>query len=60
MDRYLYAMIDAYGLCWVIRDGETEKVPGLPSLLREGWRPVRETPAFGASYILILLERESS
>ena len=61
MERYLYAMIDAFGTCWIIRDGGTEKVPGLPSLMLQGWRPVRETPwhsSAGLGYILILLERE--
>lgn len=61
MDRYLYAMIDAFGRCWVITDEGTEKVTGLPSLLREGWHPVRETPIFvsaGSGYTLILLERD--
>jgi hypothetical protein len=59
-DRYLYAMIDVYGGCWVINDNATEKVEGLPSLMRQGWKPVRETPyvpATGNSYILILFER---
>ena len=56
---YLYAMIDVMGVCWVIRDGGTEKVHGLPTLLGDGWRPVRETPfVSGGAYILILLERE--
>jgi hypothetical protein len=56
----LYAMINTFGECWVVRDGTTEKVEGLPWLLRQGWKPVRETPfvpSTGASYILIYLER---
>jgi hypothetical protein len=60
-DKYLYAIVDEYGSCWVIRDGTTEKVEGLPSLMREGWRPIRETPyphAPGRLYILICFERE--
>jgi hypothetical protein len=59
-DNYLYAIINEYGECWVIRDGTTEKVTGLPSLMREGWRPVRETPFVGertSTYILICFER---
>jgi hypothetical protein len=62
MDRYLYVMIDVFGTCWVVKDGDTEKVKGLPDLLRKGWRPVRETPIFqntGTAYTLILLEREN-
>jgi hypothetical protein len=60
-DNYLYAIINENGTCWVINDGGTEKVAGLPSLMREGWKPVRETPYLGenamAAYILILFER---
>ena len=60
-DQYLYAMIDEHGSCWVVVDGGTEKVAGLPSLLREGWKPVRETPfiseRMSGLYILICLER---
>ena len=58
MDRFLYVLLDTMGRCWAIRVGETEKVAGLPSLLREGWRPVRETPVHGVAYALILLERD--
>jgi hypothetical protein len=60
-DKYLYAMLSTYGECWTVTDGGTEKVDGLPSLMRQGWRPVRETPFVqhtGQSYILIVLERE--
>jgi hypothetical protein len=60
-DKYLYAIIDEHGTCWVIRENTTEKVEGLPSLMREGWRPVRETPFVGETaftYILICFERE--
>jgi hypothetical protein len=60
-DKYLYAMIDAFGACWTVIDGGTEKVEGLPSLMRQGWRPLRETAfhnSAGTGYILILLERE--
>ena len=59
--KYLYVMIDCRGICWAVRDGGTERVAGLASLLEEGWRPVRETPFyynFVVSYILILLERD--
>jgi hypothetical protein len=60
-DQHLYAIIDEYGTCWVIQDGGTEKVRGLPWLMRQGWRPVRETPFVpnsGSDYILIYFERE--
>jgi hypothetical protein len=60
-DKYLYAILDEYGHCWTVTDGGTEKMDGLPSLMREGWRPVRETafhPTAGTGYILIVLERE--
>ncbi len=59
-DQYIYAIIDPNGHCWVVRDGSTEKAVGLPSLLREGWKPIRETPfvpAAGSEYMLICLER---
>lgn len=60
-DRYLYAIIDEHGSCWVVVDNGTEKSAGLPSLLREGWKPIRETPFVsdrnGFVYILICLER---
>ena len=62
MDRFLYAILDAFGACWVVTDSGTEKVAGLPWLMRQGWRPIRETPLIqsaGASYVLILLERET-
>ena len=59
MDRYLYVLLDTFGRCWVIKDGETEKVAGLPSLLREGWKPLRETPFDTQTYMLIVLERDS-
>jgi hypothetical protein len=58
-DHYLYAILDTSGRCWVVRDGATEKVAGLPSLMREGRQPIRETPfvpAAGSEYILICLE----
>jgi hypothetical protein len=61
MTSYLYVLIDPFGRCWAIRDGETERLAGVPSLLHEGWRPIRETPfpqATGTSYILILFERD--
>ena len=61
MKQYLYAILDEYGKCWVVKDDATEKVRGLPSLLAEGWHPVRETPFVGDTtdtYILILLERD--
>jgi hypothetical protein len=60
-DRYLYAIIDEYGTCRVVNDGGTEKVNGLPWLMRQGWKPLRETPFVGdkstLTYILILFER---
>lgn len=58
--EYLYVVIDCSGNCWAIGDNDTERLPGLASLLNEGWRPVRETPFCpdtGTAYILILLER---
>jgi hypothetical protein len=60
-DKYLYVMIDSYGKCWALTDGGTEKVEGLPSLIRQGYRPLRETPfhnSTGVGYMLIVLERE--
>jgi hypothetical protein len=61
MDKYLYAIIDENGACWVINDGGTERVEGLPWLLRQGWKPLRETPYVSdramSTYILICLER---
>lgn len=61
-DRFLYAILDTNGKCWVILDNDTRKAEGLPSLFREGWRPVRETPFFGHNsmnpYVLVLLERD--
>ena len=63
MDRYLYVLLDTFGKCWVIKDGETEKVAGLPSLMREGWKPLRRdhrsSPPSGKTYMLIVLERDS-
>lgn len=38
-------------------DGDEDCVFVLPRLLREGWRPVRETP-IGDSYALVLLSKE--
>lgn len=57
-DKYLYAIIDALGTCWIIVDGHTEKVQGLPWLIRQGWKPIRETPYMISGYILIFLERD--
>jgi hypothetical protein len=62
MDRFLYVMLDSSGRCWAVTDGGTEKIAGLPWLLRQGWKPIRETPLIvsaGSSYVLILLERET-
>ncbi|MFO0910354.1 MAG: hypothetical protein U0794_18750 [Isosphaeraceae bacterium] len=60
-DRYLYAIIDEYGKCWIVGDGKTQKVEGISSLMRRGWRPIRETPyvaqRMNSTYILICLER---
>lgn len=57
--EYLYALIDVHGGCWVIRDDDTEKVAGLPSLLADGWRPLRETSFQVEPYMLVVLERDS-
>jgi hypothetical protein len=66
-DQYLYAILALDGTCWVVRDGAREEAEGLPSLMREGWRPIRETPFMpgppsgiaihGYEFILICLER---
>lgn len=60
--EYLYVIIDPNGACWAVLDNDTKRLEGLPALLRDGWRPVRETPFSGvnttAAYVLILLERE--
>jgi hypothetical protein len=58
--EYLFVILDYNGVCWIVRDQTTERAQGLPALLAEGWRPVRETPFSGsgmAPYVLILLER---
>lgn len=59
---YCYVVLDYGGNCWIVRDNATEKSEGLPSLLAEGWVPVRETPfspqGSSTPYILILLERD--
>jgi hypothetical protein len=57
--EYLYVVLDSSGSCWVVRDGGTERVAGLPSLLAEGWRPLRETAFHEEAYMLIVLERDS-
>ena len=59
-DSYLYAIVDEKGACWKITDRGTERVEGLPWLMRQGWKPLRETPFVGekmSTYILILLEK---
>jgi len=60
-DKYLDAIINEDGSCWVVVDNGTEKSAGLPSLMREGWKPIRETPYVtnrgGFVSILICLER---
>jgi hypothetical protein len=51
MDRdFLYALLDVFGGCWVIKDGGTEKVHGLPTLLGEGWRPCARRPSPRAAH----------
>lgn len=61
--EYLYVILDSMGKCLEVSDSGTMKVDGLPSLLRGGWRPVRETPFSGSSnvysHVLILLERDA-
>jgi hypothetical protein len=60
-DQYLYAIIDESGTCWVVHDHGNEKVEGLPWLMRQGWKPLRETPFVSdkrfSTQILILFER---
>jgi hypothetical protein len=59
-NQFLYAIIDVNGSCWVVLDDTTPKVKGLPWLMRQGWKPIREVPfpsAAGQDYILICLER---
>lgn len=59
-DRFLYAIIDVNGSCWVVLDDTTPQVKGLPWLMRQGWKPIREVPYHspgGQGYILICLER---
>lgn len=62
MPRQLYVILDFYGKCWEVKDDAIERIAGLPSLLEQGWRPVRETPFPPQNgyhpCILILLERD--
>ena len=57
--EYQYVILDANGNCWAVVDGGTERIDGLSSLFRAGWRPIRETPFHSPPYILILLERDA-
>ncbi|QDV35171.1 hypothetical protein [Tautonia plasticadhaerens] len=60
--EFQYVILDYNGVSWLVRDNATERGPGLPSLLADGWKPVRETPFHSESsvtpYVLILLERD--
>jgi hypothetical protein len=60
---FLYLILEPSGRCRRIVDSGTEAVDGLASLLRDGWRPVRETPFSGSSssggQVLLLLERDA-
>ncbi|WP_169977212.1 hypothetical protein [Tautonia rosea] len=62
--EYRYVILDYNGNCWLVQDGGTQKTSGLPSMLAEGWVPVRETPFHTEGtvtpYILILLEQDGS
>lgn len=57
--EYLYAILDSWGQCWRVADGEAQTVPGMPYLLGEGWRPVREVSFGDGGHVLILLERDT-
>jgi len=57
--EYCYVIIDSQGSCWRITNDGYDRQPGLPTLLADGWRPVRETPYHQVPYILILLERDA-
>ncbi len=55
--EYQYVIIDDGGKTWRIVDNDNEEAEGLPTLFKQGWRPVREVPYGDGTYILILLER---
>ena len=59
---YQYVILDYKGGCWLVLDNAIERCAGLPSLMADGWRPVRETPFHNDSavtpYVLILLDRD--
>ncbi|MFO0960338.1 MAG: hypothetical protein U0800_23365 [Isosphaeraceae bacterium] len=57
--EYLYVILDSTGRCYAVGDNGREETPGLASLLRDRWRPVREVPFREAASVLILLERDS-
>ncbi len=56
--EHLFVVLDNQGICRRIIDGGTEHVAGLPSLLKEGWRPVRETSFGEGGLVLLLLDRD--
>ncbi|WP_152049467.1 hypothetical protein [Tautonia marina] len=62
--EYRYVILDYNGNCWLVQDNATQKTSGLPSMLDEGWVPVRETPFHTEGtvtpYVLILLERDGA
>lgn len=58
MRKYLYITLDPRGQSQSIEENGTGPA-NLPELLRDGWRPVRETPFAGQySLMLILLEKD--
>jgi hypothetical protein len=55
--EYVYIILDDGGKTWRVLDNDHEEAEGLPSLFKQGWRPIRETPYGDGTYFLILLER---
>lgn len=51
----LHISMAVQGRCRTLADGRRESVAGLPSLIREGWRTVRETAFRDGKTILSLL-----
>lgn len=42
--EFLYVILESSGQCSVLKDGGAERIDGIPGLLKDGWRPLRETP----------------
>ena len=62
MKQFCYVVLDSEGNSRALKDGDadTEETGVLPRLLRDGWKPVRETPLGGGArltFSLILLQK---